>query len=203
MFSRRHPKPVFKKIADAVWPRMGWKRTFRYANYRLGRLTASTHSLAGGFATGAAISFLPLPGTHILQAVFISYIFRFNKSAAFLGTAAGNPWTFAFIWYLAYKAGEMFVNFFDDRKLHAMPPMSDMSAFWDVLLEHPLMLLLPWTVGGYICAAITWPFFYWMFYGMISNARAARLKLKLSRARKTALDITEPNEPVEAEDPQP
>lgn len=194
MFKRRRPKPLHLRLQDAIWPRMGWERTWRYAHHRLGRMPDTTHSLAGGFAAGAAISFLPLPGSHIIQALLIAVIFRFNKTAALVGTAVGNPWTFPIMWFLAYKLGEAIVKIFGVKQMHDMPSIIDLKAVWSVLMSHPFQLLIPWALGGYILALASWPIFYWVFYAMIRNARAARRRIKVSRARKTARDITEPHE---------
>lgn len=194
MFKRRNPKSLIAKARDALWPKMGWRRTWVYANHRLGRLTESKHSLAGGLATGAAISFLPLPGTHIIQCLLIAFIFGFNKTAALVGTAFGNPWTFPIIWFMAYKMGAFIYGFTDGGELHDMPSFIDLNEIWALLLDHPARLLVPWSIGGYICALLFWLPFYWLFYGMIENAREARRKLKVSRAHKAAMSITEPQD---------
>lgn len=192
MFKRRVPKSLLSKSRDAMWPKMGWRRTWVYANHRLGRLTESIHSLAGGLATGAVISFLPLPGTHIFQALLFSFIFGFNKTAALVGTVFGNPWTFPIIWFMAYQMGNFAFSFTSFEAMHEMPSFIDLKAIWALMLEHPGRLMVPWSVGGYICAILFWLPFYWLFYGMIENARQARRKLKVSRAHKAAMKITEP-----------
>ncbi len=194
MFKRRLPKPLLHKVQDSMWPRMGWRRTWVYANYRLGRMTASVHSLAAGFATGATISFLPLPGLHMVHVIIICLIFGFNKTAGIIGTVFGNPWTFPIIWYMAYEFGQVIFQFAGISQVHGMPSFIDLKAIWGLLLDHPFELMVPWAIGGYVCALLFWIPFYWLFYGMIENARNARRKLRMSRVRKTALDITMPKD---------
>jgi len=88
-----------------VWPRIGWRRAYHYWMARMGRLPGTENSLAIGFASGAAMSFTPFVGFHIILAAFLSLIFRGNIIASAIGTIIGNPWTFPFIWIWTYNVG--------------------------------------------------------------------------------------------------
>ena len=76
-----------------------------YIWHRVGRLHGTPHSIAGGFAAGAAISFTPFVGSHFVLAALIAWLTRSNIIAGLLGTAVGNPWTFPFIWIWIYELG--------------------------------------------------------------------------------------------------
>ena len=98
MFMRRDPLPIHRKALAAVWPEMGWRRSSRYLMVRIGRLPGSGQAIAGGFAWGAAMSFTPFIGLHILLSAIGAWVSRCSIVAAVLGTIVGNPWTFPFIW---------------------------------------------------------------------------------------------------------
>lgn len=105
MFQRRQKRTVSANVAEFVWPRMGWRRLLTYYMRRVSRLPGSEASLASGIAFGVAISFTPFVGLHIVLAVLLAWITRSNIIAAIIGTVAGNPWTFPFIWVWIYNLG--------------------------------------------------------------------------------------------------
>lgn len=105
VFKRRARLPWYKRLAGWVWPRSGFRRGATYVGYRLIRLPGTPHAIAGGFAWGAAVSFTPFIGLHILLAVVASWLMRCSVVAAAIGTAVGNPWTFPVIWTWIYACG--------------------------------------------------------------------------------------------------
>ncbi|MBQ8870940.1 MAG: DUF2062 domain-containing protein [Alphaproteobacteria bacterium] len=80
----------------------GFKRTFQ--NYKqqlvlkLKNIKATPYEIASGCACGVAISFTPFVGFHLVLATITAFTIRGNVVASWLGTVAGNPWTFALIW---------------------------------------------------------------------------------------------------------
>jgi len=72
---------------------------------KLKAIKGTPESIAKGFTTGIAVSFTPFVGFHILIALLIAKLSKQNKIAATLGTIAGNPWTFPFIWYATFHIG--------------------------------------------------------------------------------------------------
>jgi len=76
-----------------------------YIWHRVGRLHGTPHSIAGGFAAGAAVSFTPFVGSHFVLAALLAWLTRSNIVAGLIGTAVGNPWTFPFIWFWIYELG--------------------------------------------------------------------------------------------------
>lgn len=105
MFGRRKPRSWMEKTLSWIWPRRGVGPAFRYLQKRLVRIKGSPHAIAVGFASGAAVSFLPLPGLHFVLGAICAVILRGSIIASAVGTAIGNPWTFPFIWLGGYRLG--------------------------------------------------------------------------------------------------
>ena len=187
ILKRRTKETLISRIRNALWPKMGWARTLRYYKHRSIRISDSTHSIAAGLAIGCAVSWTPAFGTHLIQAAFFCWLFRGNWIAAFLGTAFGNPWTFPFLFYIGYYVGKavFWIFGFGDYFADLPGPIS-----LEDMMQSPMHLLFPMMVGGYICAAITAPIFYYFFYSTIKAARIAR-KLRIQRiAHKVAKEVT-------------
>lgn len=77
---------------------------------KLDSLKGTPQSIAKGFATGVAMSFTPFVGFHILLSLMVAKITKQNGIAATLGTIAGNPWTFPFIWYATLHTGHFLLG---------------------------------------------------------------------------------------------
>lgn len=105
LFRRRNPHGLGRRFADFLWPSQGFRRSMRYIVLRTKRLPASPHAIAAGFASGAAVSFLPLIGLHFLLGFGLAWLVRGNLLASALGTAVGNPLTFPIIYSTAYRIG--------------------------------------------------------------------------------------------------
>lgn len=112
LFKRRNKQSLWRRGREILWPRSGWKRTFKYIKYRLIRLPHSTHDIAMGMAAGAVVSWTPVFGFHILQCFIFCKIFRANFLASVLGTTLGNPWTFPFLLWISYQVGRIVINLF-------------------------------------------------------------------------------------------
>jgi uncharacterized protein (DUF2062 family) len=89
---------------------MGWRRLGVYVLMRLTRLSGTAHTIAVGFACGAAISFTPFVGLHIGLSILLAFLFRGHVIAAVAGTVVGNPWTFPFIWLATYTVGQFMLG---------------------------------------------------------------------------------------------
>lgn len=105
MFKSRHQPSFLDKVIGFFWPRAGWKRSTAYVAHRVARIPGSPYSIAAGFASGAAISFVPCVGLHLIIGAFVAWVLRANILASAIGTLVGNPWTFPFIWIFIYKIG--------------------------------------------------------------------------------------------------
>jgi len=98
IFGRRQKLTRLQRLGRLMWPRMGWRRLGKYYSFRVKRLPGTPYSIACGFACGAAVSFTPFIGFHFILGALIAWAMRGNILASAIGTAVGNPWTFAFIW---------------------------------------------------------------------------------------------------------
>jgi uncharacterized protein (DUF2062 family) len=168
---------------------MGWNRTFLYARHRLIRVKDSTHAVALGLALGAAVSFTPLPGSHILQAIGFSYIFRGNVFGGIVGTVVGNPWTFGPMWWLSYVAGEAVfekIGF----PVREMPGEFTWGHLVREIETDPMGLFLPWVTGGFVVAALSLPIFYGIFYWIVRQARMRQAAWKKQRLHEDGLEMT-------------
>lgn len=93
-----------------LWPKRGIKRAGIYWWHRIARLPDTSHGIAAGVAAGAAISFTPFLGLHILLGSVLAFIIRGNYIGVVIGTFLGNPWTFPFIFALNYEIGAYFLG---------------------------------------------------------------------------------------------
>ena len=119
-------------LASMLWPRAGWKRSAQHIWKRIRRLKDTPHAIAIGFTAGIVVSFTPLLGLHVILACLLAWALRGNIIAALLGTTAGNPLTFPFIWALihhvgAWMSGEEHSRHFDADAVGAV----------EILLEEP------------------------------------------------------------------
>ena len=72
------------------------------------RIRDFPESVAIGLAWGTSISFTPLLGLHLIICYLGTLSMRGNLIAATVGSVIGNPWTFPFFFFLAYKLGLFF-----------------------------------------------------------------------------------------------
>lgn len=189
MFSSRKPKSLSRKFSEAVWPSMGWRRSVRYWRHRIVRLKDSDYSIAAGLAYGAAISFTPLPGAHIISAVALCLMFRANIIAGMLGTLLGNPWTLPFMWYFSYRVGKFT---FLELGFHVrrMPGKFEWHELINEVTHDPMRLFAPWVTGGFILMIISWPIFYFIAHWIIVHLRSTHHLWKKNRLHKEAKTIT-------------
>lgn len=182
LFRRRNKLPVWQKVAGWLWPRSGLKRAWTYMFHRIGRLPGSTHSIAAGIASGAAVSFTPFLGLHFLMGFALAWVTRGNLLASAIGTAIGNPWTFPFIFALTGQVGALFLG----QEVTADVP----SFSWDAMWHDPmgyfasfLPIVFPLLVGSVPVAIIVWLMFYISFKILISGYRESRERRRKERAQ--------------------
>lgn len=159
---------------------MGWDRWGSYFRHRVMRLSGTPHAIAGGFAFGAAVSFTPLLGFHILISAALSVLLRMSALSAALGTIVGNPWTFPFIWMLVYGTGVVLTGR-EPVEFEAAALSLDFlwENFWDVMV--------PMLVGSIPMAAIAWAAFYFPIRGVVARYQAARrAKLLAARSKESS-----------------
>lgn len=86
------------------------QKIYRKTILKLNTLKGTPESISKGFATGVAMSFTPFVGFHLILSLMITKITKQNGTAATLGTIAGNPWTFPFIWYSTLHLGYLILG---------------------------------------------------------------------------------------------
>lgn len=111
MINRRDLPGLVKRVKHFIWPKKGFIRAWKYLAVRLSRMKASPHAIAAGFAAGAASSFTPLLGLHILLGFAIAFVTRGSMIATVLGTAIGNPVTFPLFFSTTYWVGAKMKDF--------------------------------------------------------------------------------------------
>jgi uncharacterized protein (DUF2062 family) len=193
MFQRRIPISRLRRVRDAIWPQMGWRRASQYTLYRIGRLPGSGYAIAGGVAWGAAMSFTPLIGFHILLAIFGAWLTRCSAVAAAIGTAVGNPWTFPFIWIGLYKIG-IFMGFsvegvdpdtMDFTSLFGHITMAFFDRDWTYLADQAFPVLLPMLAASVPASIIVWVIFFLLLkpvierYKFAAHTRRSRAKVAM------------------------
>lgn len=154
MFKRRIPEKWEQRFKNLFWPAMGWKKYAKYIVLKLSRLGGTPRSIAAGVACGVAISFTPFVGFHFVLAALTCLIIRGNILASALGTAAGNPWTFPFIWIATLKTGRWFLGINGE----------DTVPFLEVF-EKAIRAFVTGDFSGF--AAEVWPILFPMMIGSI------------------------------------
>lgn len=135
-----------------------------YLWHRLARLPGSHSAIAAGFASGVAVSFLPLNGLHFLLAALLALVVRGNVLASALGTFVGNPWTFPPMWLASYWLGRLMLGEGLDTGAHALEFSAVFHALWhgirhlDMahLAENVWPVWWPMFVGGIPLAVASW-----------------------------------------------
>ena len=190
MFKRRKPLSLGQKLREFIWPSMGWKRTYTYLKHRIMRLPDTQRNIALGLAIGAGISFSPIMGTHIVQGIIIAYLLRANIIASVVGTIIGNPWTFPFIWWASLSLGAQIFSLFGLNASNSLPEVMTFSAFWDMLTNEPMVLVLPWMLGGYLLCVIVTLLTYPLYCNLLKAAKMAQQKARVMKAHQNAKQIT-------------
>lgn len=164
-------------MKEILWPTMSMKRVARYYRNRVARLPGTPHSIAAGFAAGAAVSFTPLVGFHFVLGALVAYVLRGNLIASAIGTAVGNPWTFPFIWLAIYELGI------------AIWPSETVAVPWEQLTlaylsSHIGDVLVPMLIGGFIISLFVFPICYFLLRRTIAKLHARRFRKRLARREK-------------------
>ena len=121
-------------------------RIIKLQRYKITKIKDFPESVSVGMAWGAAVSFTPLLGFHLIICYLGTWLMRGNLIAATVGTIIGNPWTFPFIFYLDYKIGTtIFLNSIDYYEFKI-----------SFLIENFSKLFFPTLLGSFPIAITTW-----------------------------------------------
>lgn len=163
-----------QRIQGILWPRIGWRRTASYFLHRVRRLPGSPHTIAAGFACGAAISFTPFIGLHFVLAALLAWVIGGNVIASAFGTVVGNPWTFPIIWIGIYRLGSLMIG---GEVGHGLPESLSITYIFD----HPVAVLLPMSLGGIMAGAVVWMAVYWSVLGVVAEYQQLRRRRRFTR----------------------
>ena len=150
ILGRRAPRALYLRLRDLLWPRRGWLRAGRYVLARVRRMPGTPHSIAAGFASGAAVSFTPFLGGHLLLPFGLALLVRGNLVAAALGTAAGNPLTFPLMFAATYQLGSLILG----EPARGFTDFSPLEP--GEFLEEVGLRLRPMVVGSVPLGALVW-----------------------------------------------
>ena len=128
-------------------------RIIKLQKYRITKIKDFPDSVALGMAWGAAVSFTPLLGFHLIICYLGTWLMRGNLIAATVGTIIGNPWTFPFIFYLDYKIGTtMFVSSIEYYEFKISFLVENFEElFYPTLLGSLPLALLVWFITFFTC----------------------------------------------------
>jgi len=138
------------------------------------RLPGSPYSIAAGFACGAAVSFTPYMGFHILGGGLLAWLIGGNVIAAAIGTVVGNPWTFPFIWVGVYRLGCTMIG---GDAGQALPDELTLGYFFN----NAISILLPMSVGAVPAAMVVWFAFFWPVRELVADYQLLRRRRRERR----------------------
>ena len=156
MFKRKTKPKLHKRLLNFVWPEGGWKRYGQYILLRLHRLKGTPKEIAAGVACGVAISFTPFIGFHMILVAVTAWLVGGSILASAIGTAAGNPWTFPFIWVAVLYSG---------RTLLGMSHAADGQVHFIAVFEKATRALMTFDFRLFI--SDVWPILWPMIIGCI------------------------------------
>ena len=173
-FRRRQALSLMKRLRQSIWPQMGIQRYLKCMWLNLLRVKASPYSLAAGLSTGAAISFTPFLGGHLILSLVICWLIRANLLAGTIGTLVGNPWTFPIIWLTIYHAGTQILHLIKNLNIFSIPSpwLEKVSSFEIATLLHDWeRIFWPMFIGSLPVVPLIWSIFFITTYVSIKKAR--------------------------------
>lgn len=103
-------------------------------------------SVAGGLALGLFMGFMPILGQMFIAAA-LAIVFRVNLPIAVIGSWFSNPFTFAPIFFFAYKVGAWF--------LQVPVEHHTFNLSWQWLTHEFLLIWQPLLLGSFICGLVS------------------------------------------------
>ncbi len=192
---RRKPRNRFwGAILRYFWPQMGWARFSIYLWYRVRRRKDSSVSVANGLAFGAAVSFTPFIGLHLLIAAGLAWATRANVAAALIGTAIGNPLTFTLIWPLVYFTGNLVIGGLGYDVAPLPSNFASLGSDYALLAELILQRSYVFAFGGFIWFFIVYFTMRRVFFVLIESYRSTwsrrlRRRRAFLRRRQKAMQV--------------
>lgn len=153
----------------------------RRAYDRFMRLRGTPREIAMGFALGLWVGMTPLMGLHILLAVALAALLKFNKIAAAIAVWITNAITAPFIYSLTYLIGTRITGMrgsFEPMNTGGFALVTD-------LIQRAPELFWNLTVGGFIVSVPLCIVGYHAAFALVEGYRRSfRKKLAEARARR-------------------
>lgn len=207
VFKRRDKQSNAQRLQALVYPRGGWRRAISYICLRLRRLPDRPARIARGIGCGVFVCFTPFFGFHFCLAVFLAWVVKGNKVAAFLATFVGNPVTFPFIAASSIHTGELimqvetpiplsqvlgaFAAAFGELAGNLINVAIRGTAEWDELSSFFHGVFVPYAVGSLIPGLISAVVAYVLSHKVIlayQKRRTARALMGLARKKSGSAD---------------
>ncbi|MFP4239862.1 DUF2062 domain-containing protein [Rhodosalinus sp.] len=199
VFKRRDRRQWWRIMAEALWPRGGWRRAFLYVHYRLNRLPGSPERIGRGIWAGVFVTFTPFFGLHFLMSAFLAWAIRGKVVAALLATFFGNPLTFLPIAVISLKTGHFllgteaeagvdeslwtkFARAGADLNRNLQAVLDGDPRDWQSLAVFWNEVMVPYTVGGLLPGAVAATASYILIVPVIrayQKRRAAKIRQKI------------------------
>jgi uncharacterized protein (DUF2062 family) len=122
-------------------------------------------SIAGGFAIGSFIGFMPIPGFQLIVSIGIASILKINRKAACLAVFNTNILTGAFIFALNFWIGKTLLGISTD---FIMPEKISIHFLWQVLGAGP-EVFISMVFGGILTGIITASSCYYLIQWILSK----------------------------------
>jgi len=175
-----------KSLLNYIWPAGGWKRYGRYLLLRLNRLKGTPKEIAAGVACGVAVSFTPFIGFHMILAAVTAWLTRGNILASAIGTAAGNPWTFPFIWISVLYTGRLMLGMNAGAEEHVkFLPVFEGATRALMTFDFKLFVADVWPIlWPMIVGCIPFYFASWFISYYLTKGALEKIEQKYKKAEK-------------------
>lgn len=215
VFKRRDRRPIWKVVADFIYPKGGWARAFEYVKHRVRRLPDTPEKIGRGVWAGVFAAFTPFYGFHFVVAAVLAKIMRGNILAALMATFFGNPLTYIPIGVAALSTGHwllgttfdtnlfgpengssscgigcQFSKAFADLWFNLRAVFTGETTDWTGLASFYAEVFYPYLVGGVIPGVICATLCYILvvpLVGAYQNRRRKKLREKLDKLKNKSL----------------
>ena len=137
-------------------------------------------SVAGAFALGLFVAFLPLPMQMLIAAAIAIWV-RVNLPIAVITVWVSNPLTIPPLTYTAYTIGRWILNE-PQRSFHNELSMqwftSELLTIWKPLLTGSLVMATGAALTGYVAIRLLW------WFGVVQRMKLKRARLRLRLPKK-------------------
>ncbi len=180
MFKRRKKQSSLQQLKSLVLARKGIFRPFTYMYHRIKRLPERPHRVAIGVACGVGVSFTPFFGFHLIIGYVLTLLLGGHVAGMIVGSLIGNPWTLPIFWTAGYFLGRMLI----DITVPDMSPETLTGLSFSEIMDKPVDLLLPMSVGGLILGLIAGVIAYYTSRSVVDTYQKHRAQ-RLKKRRET------------------